>query len=183
MTVAAFAGLRLGEVLALRIRDVDFPADALRVLASRALAPSPMPQSVREARFDIRDASFGACRVIGIDSNGLVIAGDAGAIVITGSHGGLLGGKPESAIKVDARAAIFNDAGIGIDAAGLSRLPALEARRIAGACVSHLSARIGDARSTFEDGIISAVNATAAAQGGKAGQTCREFVGVISRHE
>lgn len=34
MTVAAFAGLRLGEVLALRVRDVDFAADALRVMQS-----------------------------------------------------------------------------------------------------------------------------------------------------
>lgn len=31
---AAFAGLRLGEVLALRVRDVDFEADLLRVMGS-----------------------------------------------------------------------------------------------------------------------------------------------------
>ncbi len=34
VTVAAFAGLRLGEVLALRVRDVDFAADAIRVMQS-----------------------------------------------------------------------------------------------------------------------------------------------------
>ena len=38
-----------------------------------------------------------------------------GAIVVTGSHGGLLGGKPETALKYDALAALFNDAGIGIE--------------------------------------------------------------------
>jgi integrase len=32
--VAAFAGLRLGEVLALRVRDVDFEAESLRVMGS-----------------------------------------------------------------------------------------------------------------------------------------------------
>lgn len=31
---AAFTGLRLGELLALRVRDVDFPADAIRVMGS-----------------------------------------------------------------------------------------------------------------------------------------------------
>lgn len=34
VTVAAFAGLRLGEILALRVRDVDFSADSLRVMQS-----------------------------------------------------------------------------------------------------------------------------------------------------
>lgn len=31
---AAFTGLRLGELLALRVRDVDFPADSIRVMRS-----------------------------------------------------------------------------------------------------------------------------------------------------
>ncbi len=77
-----------------------------------------------------------------------------GAIVVTGSHGGLLGGKPETALKYDALAALFNDAGIGIDEAGTTRLAALDARGIAAATVAADSARIGDARSTYEDGIL-----------------------------
>ena len=155
-------------------------ADALRMLSSRALTPAPLPMPIRESRFNIREPAHGACRVIGVDSNGLVTATDVGAIVITGSHGGLLGGSPATAIKFDARAAVFNDAGIGIDNAGVSRLAALDARGIAGACVSYMSARIGDARSTYEDGVISAVNATAAGLGGNVGQTCKEFVRVIA---
>ena len=51
-----------------------------------------------------------------------------GTIVVTGSHGGLLGGRPETALKCDALAALYNDAGIGIDEAGVTRLPALDAR-------------------------------------------------------
>ena len=98
---------------------------------------------------------------------------------MTGSHGGLLGNKPQTAIKVDVYAAIYNDAGIGIDAAGISRLPALDLRGIAGACVSANSARIGCARSTYDDGIISALNDTARGNGGAVGQTCREFVATM----
>src|SRR5207302_1281456 len=77
------------------------------------------------------------------------------AIVLTGSHGGLLGGRPETALKYEVRAAFYNDAGIGIDEAGVSRLPALDDRGIAAATVSAATARIGEARSTYEDGILS----------------------------
>ena len=110
-----------------------------------------------------------------MDSASLVTAADAGAVVVTASHGGLLGGRPETAIKVPVFAAVYNDAGWGIDGAGVSRLPALDARGIAGACVSAFSARIGDGLSTYQDGFVSAVNATAARHGGRIGQRATDF--------
>jgi hypothetical protein len=116
-----------------------------------------------------------------LDSASAVSPEHAGAVVVTGSHGGLLGGKAETALKYDALAALFNDAGIGIDEAGVTRLPALDPRRIAAATVAAASARIGDARSTYEDGILSRVNARAAALGIAPGMTAREFVGAV-RH-
>jgi hypothetical protein len=102
-------------------------------------------------------------------------------IVVTGSHGGLLGGRPETAIRVDAFAAVYNDAGGGIDDAGFSRLPALDARAIAGATVDAFSARIGDARSTYADGTITRVNQTAARLGAAPGMACREFVALMAQ--
>ena len=95
---------------------------------------------------------------------------------MTGSHGGLLGGKPETAIKYDVLGALYNDAGVGKDDAGVSRLPALAARGIAAAAVAAASARIGDARSTYEDGIVSRVNTHAAALGLRQGLSARDFV-------
>ena len=50
-------------------------------------------------------------------------------------------------------------------AGAITRLPALDGRGIAGMTVSAASARIGDARSVYEDGVISHINATAAAMG------------------
>ncbi len=64
-----------------------------------------------------------------MDSNGDVHAEDTGHIIVTGSHGGLLGGKPETAVKHPVFAAVYNDAGIGIDDAGISRLPVLDRTR------------------------------------------------------
>lgn len=154
-------------------------ARALQCMSIAKLTPSPAPAPLAEARFEIVRASNERIRVFGIDSNALVTADDVGHIAITGSHGGLLGDKAATAIKVDVACAIYNDAGFGADAAGISRLPALDARQIAGACVSCFSARIGDARSTYEDGYISALNETAAGYGGAIGQSCRAFVAAM----
>lgn len=149
--------------------------DALALLVAAKLPPSPKPPEAEEARFEVHDLSKGGVKVIGLDSNSLVTPEDAGHIIVTASHGGLLAGKPESAVKYPVFAAITNDSDRGIDNVGISRLPALDARGIAGACVSAFSARIGDARSTVEDGFISALNARARACGGEIGQSTREF--------
>lgn len=119
--------------------------------------------------------------VWGLDSASAVGPEHVGTIVVTGSHGGLLGGRPETALKYDACAALFNDAGIGIDEAGVGRLPALAARGIAAATVAAGTARIGDARSTYEDGIVSRVNACAAALGIAPGIGARAFVAAVRR--
>ena len=120
-------------------------------------------------------------QVWALDSASLVLPEHKDSIVVTGSHGGLLGNRPETALKYDVLGALYNDAGIGKDAAGTSRLPALDARGIAAATVSSVSARIGDARSTYEDGIISRVNARAASFGLREGISAREFVAVLRR--
>jgi hypothetical protein len=154
---------------------------AAEIMRERGVAPAGAVPAISEARHRI-DGPWGDRAVVcALDSNSLVRPDDAGAIVVTGSHGALLGGKPESAIRVDAFAAIYNDAGGGIDDAGYSRLPALDARAIAGATVHAHSARIGDARSTYDDGIISKVNATAARYGGRVGMSCRDFVAAMAR--
>lgn len=146
--------------------------EALTVLASAPLGPAPKPPPADEARHEIAHAGG---KVIVIDSASLVTPADAGAVVVTASHGGLLGGKPETAIKVPVFSAVYNDADRGIDDAGICRLPALDVRGIAGACVSAFSARIGDGLSTYHDGYISALNATAIRHGGKIGQSAAEF--------
>jgi hypothetical protein len=120
-------------------------------------------------------------RVWALDSASLVAPEHHDAIVITGSHGGLLGGRPETALKYDVRAAFYNDAGIGIDEAGVSRLPALDDRGIPAATVSAASARIGDARATYDDGILSRVNARAAALGLAPGMPACEAVAMLRR--
>ncbi len=159
----------LGLVAAMTCRD------ALERLAAAKLPPAPAPPLGDEARIEVQSRLHSGSRIIVIDSASLVTPADAGAVVVTASHGGLLGGKPETAIKVPVFSAVYNDAGIGIDAAGISRLPALDARGIAGACVSAFSARIGDGLSTYRDGYITALNVTAVRRGGAIGQSAEAF--------
>jgi hypothetical protein len=133
--------------------------------------PGPLPQEAREVR-----ALTGARRpLVLIDSASLVEPGDARSVVFTGSHGGLLGGRAETAIKYDVFAALYNDAGIGIDNAGVSRLPALDVRGIAGVTVAAQSARIGEAASAWRTGLLSRVNRTAAARGAHPGMRAADF--------
>ncbi len=114
--------------------------------------------------------------VILLDSASMIAPGDIGRIVVTGSHGGLVGGDPRRAAKADVRIAVFNDAGFGRDDVGAARLPALDRRAIAAVTVACASARIGDARSAWDSGIISRANQTALALGARAGQPLRQWL-------
>jgi hypothetical protein len=151
--------------------------DAAALLQHTQPADRSPPEALEGAFLLIADAP----QVWALDSASLVVPEHKEGIVVTGSHGGLLGGRPETALKYDVRGALYNDAGIGKDGAGVSRLPALDARGIPAATVSAASARIGDARSTFEDGIVSRINTSAAALGLRAGTSARDFVAGLRR--
>ncbi|MHA7777958.1 hypothetical protein [Roseibium sp. M-1] len=111
-----------------------------------------------------------------VDSASSVNAEDDGAIVVTGSHGGLPGNLSEKALKARPLLVAFNDAGIGIEEAGVRRLPVLAEAGVAAICVDAGSARIGDGLSTYQTGILSAVNAPAEGLGAHAGMPLREFI-------
>ena len=116
-----------------------------------------MPVPVyEEARFTIRDGSDGII-VRGCDSVSLVKEEDEDTVVITASHGEVLASSPTWGNRPLVLAAVFNDAGSN----SVSRLPDLDKLGIPAATVSYSSAKIGDARSTYNDGIISHFNESA----------------------
>jgi hypothetical protein len=164
---AARVGVAAGQSCheaALRLREAD-------------AAHSP-PPPYAESRFLLAQ---GEPAVWGLDSVAKTVPADAGCILVIGSHGALLGGRPESALGVDAAAAVFNDAGLGADRIGISRLPALAARGIPVAAVDCMSARIGDARSMWESGVLSHVNSVAADLGARAGMSVQAFARAVSQ--
>lgn len=99
-------------------------------------------------------------RIVVMGSITQVTAEDAGSLVVSGSHGGISSGE-YALVLAPLRLAVFNDAGVGKDRAGIAALEMLQARGVAGAAVSHESARIGDAQDTWEHGVVSHANAVA----------------------
>ncbi len=159
-------------------RELPALAAAARLAGAGGVSSEEVPAQ-REARFTIEVP--GALRSVHVmDSNSLVEPSDKGSIIVTGSHGGLLGGRPETAVKVDVFAALYNDAGVGIDSAGIGRLPALDARGIAAGTVDAWSARIGDGRSSLDSGHMSHVNHTAKRLGAQPGMAAREFIALMA---
>ncbi|MEQ8429802.1 MAG: hypothetical protein RIE24_25815 [Silicimonas sp.] len=159
-----------------RARDCGVSPGMPCAEAAARLAAAPMQTYdcpvVAEAR-EVLTPDGARRALVLVDSASLVLPEDAGRIVVTGSHGALFGSDPMNAIKADAFLALFNDAGGG---PGTGRLPVLETRGVAAATVAAGSARIGEARSTWQDGIISAANARARALGARPGIGARELV-------
>lgn len=153
----------------------------LALEAARLMADGPNPGAAgasapTEGRHLLRDRNP---RVWALDSASLAREDDAGDILLTGSHGELLGGRPEAALAVDALAVVFNDAGRPAGEVPTGRLATLDERRIAAATVDVNSARIGDGRSTYFEGVLSAVNRTASALGAQTGMTARAFTDLV----
>lgn len=101
--------------------------------------------------------------IIGLDS--VVHGNDAmnDAVVCLGSHSGR--GLAEYLEGYGVRGTIANDAGQPVNDSAVEGLTQLQMRRIPAAVVSNDTARIGDARSTYDTGLISRCNALAGTLG------------------
>ncbi|MDO8906416.1 hypothetical protein [Hydrogenophaga sp.] len=106
---------------------------------------------------------------------------DAGCIALSGSHGGLSSAR--YALAVRPLLSVFNDAGVGLDEAGVTGLAFLQEQGLAACAVSHMSARIGLAASTLESGVVSHANAAAEALGIRTGQALQPQIEQLRRRQ
>ena len=116
--------------------------------------------------------------VLCIDSISLGNSEDAGLVVASGSHGGVMAAGMTRSFRP--RFAFFNDAGFGVDRAGAACLPILDSEGIAAATVAADSACIGDGQSTLTQGIIPAVNETAYRLGARVGETALDVARTVA---
>ncbi|MDQ2778401.1 MAG: hypothetical protein M3Y32_02455 [Pseudomonadota bacterium] len=107
-------------------------------------------------------------RVLLVDSITQLEAADAGAVVITGSHGGR--SAATYALALTLRLVIFNDAGRRQGPRRQRCTRTAAGRGLRRGCGSPHSARIGEARDAWEHGVLSHVNELAAARGLMPGQ-------------
>ena len=118
--------------------------------------------------------SVGAGVVVLMDSIAYADAADAGKIVVAGSHGGRSSGR--FAIEYPLAACFLNDAGVGKDNAGIASLAMLDEVGRLGMTYDSQSARIGDSRDAWANGVISHVNEEAARAGFVAGEPLADAV-------
>ena len=145
----------------------------------RAAARTVTPPAIEGGkRYDLL-VQEGRPKVIGLDAAPLLVPADAGSIAITGSHAALFRGRPDNVIVVPLRAAYFNDAGVGLDEAGIGRLADLDSREMPAAAVSSSSAEIGNALSSWNTGLLSHLNRSAQAEGLQVGMTVQQSVSVL----
>lgn len=162
---ATEAGVRAGQQV----------AAAARLLAAwRRPVPYDLPATPADRPPQL--ISEGPPRAVALDSASMVDERCVGMIVVTGSHGGATGGR---AVRAVVAAAFFNDAGIGKDNAGISRLPMLDRDGIPGGTARCRTARIGDGWDTYASGILSHINETARRLGLKAGMPVRPAVELL----
>jgi len=118
--------------------------------------------------------------IISLDSNSMIKKEHINSIILTGSHGGLVGDLP--AVKFPVRAAFYNDAGVGKNKAGISRLDWLQQNGIVGATVSTDSAKIGVGFDTYNSGIISFINQLGLEAGLKRGMSAKDGAQLLLRN-
>lgn len=162
---AAEAGVRIGQ-----------PAqEAARLLAAWQ-APARRKRPATPADRPPRIIAEGPPRALALDSASMVDERCIGVIAVTGSHGGATGGR---AVRAAVAAAFFNDAGVGKDGAGISRLPMLDRDGIPGGTAGCRTAGIGDGWDTYASGILSHVNETARGLGLRVGMSVQEGVEIL----
>ncbi len=167
MAAVATATARIGDGQDLYTRGVISRANARAAAcgvvagmscreAAELLKKAGWPHSMPPAKGEDRHIVHGfAC----LDSSSLFEAQDRDRVVATGSHCALNSGVATAPFRP--RLAFYNDAGPGADRGGVLGLDLLENEGIAAVAVAAASARIGDGRSTLQDGMISAANTPA----------------------
>ena len=100
-----------------------------------------------------------------------------GTVAYCGSHAGIYAAYYAASKGI--AAVILNDAGIGRERAGIAGLTLLEKLGVAGAAISHLSARIGDGQDGVKRGVLSTVNGPASKLGLKPGMTTKDALTLL----
>ena len=103
----------------------------------------------------------------------------AGNVVVTGSHCGA--NMCQFAAAAQVRGALFNDAGVGKDFAGVEGLRVAERFGVAAVAVGYRSAAIGLADDTYGCGVVSAFNRWAEEAGVRAGMEARDAASLLAR--
>ncbi|MEX0954976.1 MAG: hypothetical protein WDZ83_07180 [Rhizobiaceae bacterium] len=122
-------------------------------------------------------------RVVALDTVKYVDKRIDGSVLCMGSHAARSMPRYLEALGVKLSGVITNDCGRAKDDSGIVGLAALDEVGMPAATASHLSARVGDARSTYFEGKISAANKAARKLGAQLGQPVQELAELMLIHK
>lgn len=155
--------------LALGVRSGQTGGEAARLMLEAPRGrPCNLHGIIDESIHEVEIAPNG--RIFAVWSFARVKGAHPRDVFCVASHAGKV--MADYARQVRPRGLIANDAGRGLDDSGIDGLEAMGTTPAA--AVSAASARIGDALSTYRDGVISAANAAALAIGVRPGITAKE---------
>ena len=140
---------------------------AQRMLEVRPAFRGPAPRQVL-----VHESALG--RVYALDTVKYADARIAGSVLCMGSHSASSMPKYLDALGIRLAGVITNDVGRAKDDSGIAGLETLDGAGVAAAVVSCETARVGDAQSTYQTGVVSACNRTARALGVEPGRSAVE---------
>lgn len=111
-------------------------------------------------------------KIVLADSAAAMDESNKGDVFVDGSHCGINVG--ELSLHTGVGAMIGNDAGLGKNDAGIAGLKFLDKHGAPAAAVAAISAKIGNGRSTYEQGKISVVNEAAKKLGIALGMSAKD---------
>jgi uncharacterized protein YunC (DUF1805 family) len=160
----------------LGVREGQPVEEAARAMLSGAVTAPGSAADVTNRRTVLEHPS--GRTVVCTDSIAFGLPEDRGVnVLVTAGHTG------RSAVpyleKFMPHAFICSDGGMGRDRSGVAALPVLSARGVPGAAVDARTARMGGASSSWDTGVISAVNDLAREAGVTEGMSCREAAGLL----
>lgn len=150
--------------------------DAARMLLER----NPVPRPPARRQVCVHSDALGS--VYALDTVKYADHRIAGGVLCMGSHAARAMASYVQDMTYPLAGVITNDAGRARDNSGIEGLALLDAMAMPACAVSVTTARMGDARSTYLDGRISALNQTAAGLGIQKGDSARSAARRMLEH-
>jgi uncharacterized protein YunC (DUF1805 family) len=157
------------QALGVEIGMIAYEA-AARLAKAPAGKSIPTPLGAEEAPVVVDKVGNG--RVWATPGTTAITEKIPGDVICSGANSSRV--SSDGVLRMGAKASIANDAGIARNNTAVEGVALLEEKGVPSAAVATMSARLGEGFSTWNDGIISVVNATAAKLGVKIGMPAKQ---------
>jgi hypothetical protein len=148
---------------------------AARLAEASSGKPTPTPLGTEEAAVVVEETARG--RIWATPGTTAIKDRIPNDVICSGANSSRV--FSDGVLRIAAKGAIANDAGIAKNNTAVEGVKLLGERGIPAAAAATMSARLGEGLSTWNDGVVSVVNPVAAARGVKVGMSAKEAAGLM----